>query len=410
MLNSYRVVLKLPSMLRYMIGLVFTKLGGWMWSTGLVLFVLYKYDSTELSGISVLFSVIPGVIISPVAGAMVDKYDPRKIITIGQTTTGLLCALIPVLSLLGALRFWILLVIVIFLSLFRPLVTTAYRALLPALVPANHWDQANALDGIIQETAVIMGPAIVGLLTGFLSADDALFGISLFWILGAVGGTGIKTVPQNPSNVQTKVLQSAWSGLRFLLNNPSLRGLSFAMPFYVMTFGVFYVGLPILVEERLHWEAAAVGGLWTILGFASLTSNLVFGRYNSQGRERNNLALGMFISLGGFALVAVSTNLVMIICGLLIIGSQQGLVDINLHSLRQRRADPQMYGRVVSLGGMLMSLGSPIGSSIAGVTLTKSLTLTLFLPVISGALAVLMVMLLIPRKETNAQSNLTSSS
>lgn len=409
MLHSYLAVLKIPSMFQYMMGLVFTKLGGWMWSTGLVLFVLYKYDnSTELSGISVLFSVIPGVIISPVAGAMVDKYDPRKIITIGQTITGLLCAMIPLLSLLGVLHFWILLVIVIFLSLFRPLVTTAYRALLPVLVPANHWDQANALDGIIQETAVIMGPAIVGLLTGFLSADDAMFGISLFWILGAVGGMGIKHVPQITSNV--KVLQSAWSGLHYLLKNPSLRGLSFAMPFYVMTFGVFYVGLPILVQERLHWEAAAVGGLWTILGFASLTSNLVFGRYNSQGRERKNLALGMFISLGGFALVAVSTNLVMIICGLLIIGSQQGLVDINLHSLRQRRADPQMYGRVVSLGGMLMSLGSPIGSSIAGFTLTNSLTLTLFLPVISGALAVLMVMLLIPRQETNTQSNLTSSS
>lgn len=402
MLNSYLVVLKIPSMLRYMTGLVFTKLGGWMWSTGLVLFVLYKYDhSTELSGLAVLFSVIPGVIISPVVGVLIDKYDPRKIITIGQTLTGLLCALIPALSLLGVLHFGILMVIVTLLSLIRPLVTTAYRALLPALVPANHWDQANALDGIIQETAVIMGPAIIGLLTGFLSADDAMFGISLFWMLGAIGGTGIKNAPQNSSNEQTKLLQGAWSGLRFLLKNPSLRGLSFAMPFYTMTFGVFYVGLPILVEERLHWEAAAVGGLWTILGFASLTSNLVFGRYNSQGRERNNLALGMFISLGGFALVAISTNLILIICGLLIIGSQQGLVDINLHSLRQRRTDPQMYGRVVSLGGMLMSLGSPIGSSIAGVTLSKSLTLTLLLPIFFGALAVLMVMLLIPRKENN---------
>lgn len=193
MLNSYLVVLKIPSMLRYMTGLVFTKLGGWMWSTGLVLFVLYKYDhSTELSGLAVLFSVIPGVIISPVVGVLIDKYDPRKIITIGQTLTGLLCALIPALSLLGVLHFGILMVIVTLLSLIRPLVTTAYRALLPALVPANHWDQANALDGIIQETAVIMGPAIIGLLTGFLSADDAMFGISLFWMLGAIGGTGIK--------------------------------------------------------------------------------------------------------------------------------------------------------------------------------------------------------------------------
>lgn len=253
-----------------------------------------------------------------------------------------------------------------------------------------------------EHLAVIMGPAVIGILISLFDPNKAVIGIAICWAIGGASVFFIKNLGNtSKENKKANIVVESWLGLKYLWDNPVLRGLALAMPLYTMTFGVLTVSLPILVEERLALEKASVGIFWSVIGIASLLSNLYFGRFNSEGKERNSLALGMLISLIGFAALAFSPNILLLLIGLLLIGSVQGLVDINLLSLRQRSTDSDWYGRVFSMLGMILGFGSPIGSSAAGFVLSYSLTITLLIPVITGLVAVMLCMFIIPKSNIN---------
>ncbi|NPC93106.1 MFS transporter [Bacillus sp. WMMC1349] len=399
MFKTYQEIFKIHGFPYVFCGLLFSRLGGWMWGSGLILFVLYVFDSPLLSGTAVIFGTVPSILFSPLAGTIIDRYDIKKVIVSSQFFAVIIMLFIPFFFSINLLSFQLFLVLITFISLMRPFANIAFRYLLPQIVPEKNWDQVNALDGITQELSVILGPAVVGILISTFDANTAIIGIALCWAVGGASVFFVKTL-EKPSvkKSQRNLLSESWLGLKYLWKNPVLRGLALCMPFYTMTFGVLNVGLPILVEERLLWEKAAVGIFWSVIGTASLLSNIYFGRFHTEGKERNNLALGMFISLIGFAVVAFSGNIFIILCGLLLIGSVQGLVDINLLSLRQRSTDANWYGRIFSMLGMMLGFGTPIGSSLAGFTLTYSLTFTLFIPVFTGLFAVLICMISIPRQ------------
>ncbi|MDN5386232.1 MULTISPECIES: MFS transporter [Bacillus] len=399
MLKTYYDIFRIKGFPYVFCGLLFSRLGGWMWGSGLILYVLYVFDSPLLSGTAVIFGTVPSILFSPFAGTIIDRYDIKKVIVASQFFAVIIMLLIPFFYSIDLLSFQLFLLLVTFVSLMRPFANIAFRYLLPQIVPEKNWDQVNAVDGITQELSVILGPAVVGILISIFEANTAIIGIAVCWAAGGASVLFVKTLKKSgDKKPRTNLLSESWLGLKYLWGNPVLRGLAICMPFYTMTFGVLNVSLPILVEERLLLEKAAVGFFWTVIGTASLLSNIYFGRFNTEGKERNNLASGMLISLIGFAVVAFSGNLFIILFGLLLIGSVQGLVDINLLSLRQRSTDADWYGRVFSMLGMMLGFGTPIGSSLAGFTLTYSLTFTLLIPVFTGLFAVLVCMVSIPRQ------------
>src|SRR5256885_9907288 len=92
---SYADLLRVGGFGRVVLGTLLARLGGQMWGIILVLFVLQRYRSPSLAGLTLLLSILPGLIFSPVAGALLDRQGRVRLMILDYlVTAGLTAAVV----------------------------------------------------------------------------------------------------------------------------------------------------------------------------------------------------------------------------------------------------------------------------------------------------------------------------
>jgi MFS family permease len=336
-----------------------------MMQLALVLFVLQRFQSPALAGITVFLAIAPGIAMSPVAGALLDRHGRVRLITLDYIVGAASLALIAVLDAAGVLSPVALLPIVAISSLTYSLSNSGARSLLPLIVPKRLWDRANALDSIAYAVTIGAGPALAGALTAWSGARLALVVTALLFVGAALMMAGLREpVVAGRSG---PVLAEAWAGLtHVLVGNPTLRGIALVVSLMNVGLGILVVAVPVMVFQRLHGSAALVGELWAIYGLASVPSALAFGRFNSEGRERLVMTVCTLAAGLGVAALAVAGNAWIVAAAMLIAGLANGPFDVSMFSLRQRRTDPAWFGRAFAVSMGVNWAGQPIGSALSG--------------------------------------------
>ena len=331
----------------------------------LVLFVLQRFHSPSLAGITVFVSIAPGVALSPVAGALLDRHDRVRLMTLDYLVGFAALALIAGLDVSGRLTPMVLLPVVAVASLTYPLSNSGARSLLPLIVPKHLWDRVNALDSIAYALTSAAGPALAGALTAWSGPRLALIATAAVFLLTAVL---IMPLPEPVvAGTARSVLADAWAGLTYVvMHNAALRGIALTTSLLNLGFGILLVAIPVLVLQQLHGNPALVGGLWASYGLASVLSAVVAGRISSEGRER--VVMIVCDVVGGMAMVllALAGNIWLAAMALVIAGLANGPFDVAMFSMRQRRTDPAWYGRAFAVSMGLNWAGQPVGSALSG--------------------------------------------
>jgi len=146
--TSYGELFRIRSFPRLAGGVVLARTASQMMQLALVLFVLQRFNSPTLAGITVFLAIAPGIAMSPVAGALLDRHGRVRLITLDYLIGA--CSLFSLAGLdaVGRLPPAALLPIVAVSSLTYSLSNSGARSLLPLIVPKQLWDRANALDSI----------------------------------------------------------------------------------------------------------------------------------------------------------------------------------------------------------------------------------------------------------------------
>src|SRR5260370_23179362 len=145
-----------------------------MWEIVLVLFVLQRYQSPSLAGLTVLLAILPGLALSPVAGALLDRQGRVRLMSLAYGVTAGLMATIVVLSLGHRLPPPLLLLIVSVLGVSNILSITGARSLFPLMLPRALWDRANGLDTAMYSLTAVVGPAIAGIVVARFGPEAGL--------------------------------------------------------------------------------------------------------------------------------------------------------------------------------------------------------------------------------------------
>jgi MFS family permease len=145
-----------------------------MWEIVLVLFVLQRYRSPALAGVTVLFSVVPGLFLGPVVGALLDRQGRVRLMIVDYGTTAILACAIALLSFAHSLPVPLLLGIVTVLSVTNLLSVSGASSLFPLMVPRALWDRVNGFNISTYGLAGILGPALGGLLVAQFQPEAAL--------------------------------------------------------------------------------------------------------------------------------------------------------------------------------------------------------------------------------------------
>lgn len=364
----------------------------------LVLFVLGRYHSPQLAGATAFVGIFPGVLVSPLAGALLDRRGRARLIVLDYLIAGLAAALIAALAMLDVLPPAALLTIVGLASLTNPLSATGARSLVPILAPAHLWERANALDSSGYVIASLVASPLAGVLVGLVGGEWALLAAGAVFAAAAVVMVGLRD-PVNAHHAGGSVVRNAWLGLEYVARNPTLRGLALTLSTFNLGNGVLVIAIPVLVLDRLHQGPATVGFLWGGLGAAGLVSALIAGSLPSRGRERQLMVAGIAISVVALSLLPFATSLAPVILAVVLFGAANGPFDIGLFTLRQRRTDPAWFGRAFAVSMAVNYVGTPIGSAFAGPLISWSLNAALWAAVVVSVIAGLFPMLAIPARD-----------
>lgn len=392
---SYRSLLGVAELRALLLTTCLSRLAGRMFVLTIVLYALQRTGSPALAGWLAFASLAPGLAISPVAGALIDRMGSAWAIGADMAASAGCIAVLLLLDAVGLASAPAVLVLTGLYSLTTPLSLAGIRALLPRLVAAPALDRANALDTAIHGLTDVTGPALAGILTGFGGPDLALGAIA-----GSYGGAllalGSLRAPRPPLPRLGPLLREARGGVVRVLRHPTLRGLAASYGLYEVCWGMLVVIVPVVTARQFAGGAAAAvaGLLWAGLGLVGGTAALAAGHLRTAGRERRIMALGMLATALAAWPIASEFGLPGLALGLMLVGAAAGPIEVGVLTLRQRRTDPAEPGRVLSVSMSLNISGGPLGSALAGLLVGWSLSVSLAVAAVAsllGAVAVALV-------------------
>jgi MFS family permease len=392
---SYRALLDVPSLARILVGMSIARIAGGMLSVALVLFTLEEFGSPALAGAVTFVSVFPGILVSPIAGALLDRHGRSRLVVLDYLVGATALALIGGLSIAGSLTPPILIAVAAASSLTAPLSTSGLRSLLPLLVPKQLWERANAVDSNGYVLATLVGPPLAGVLVQFVGGAQALVAVGALLVIAAVVLVGIPD-PATDSASSGNLLVDAWRGLVYTMRNPTLRALGLSISTLNLGGGMLTIIIPIVVINRLGYGAAIAGLAWAASGLAGMAAAFFFGRWDSRGRERQLLIWPMVAY--GFALLLLMPidGIALVFVALALAGFLNGPMDIGLFTIRQRRTDPAWMGRAFAVSMSFNFLGFPVGSALAGWLVSVSLVVAVGFAVAAAFAGALIAWLMIP--------------
>jgi MFS family permease len=391
-------LLRVPGFARLYAGLLLGRVAGSMVTVTLVLFVLARYHSPQLAGATAFFSLFPGLVVSPVAGALLDRHGRGRLVVLDYLTAAITVALLAALSTGRLLPWGALLAIVGFASLTNPLSNSGARSLFPMIAPRHLWERANALDSSGHVVAQLVGAPLAGILIGILGPEWALAACGL--VFGAAAVVMLR-LPEPASTAVTEgsIWLNAWRGLQYVMRNATLRGLAMTLITFNLSWGILSIAVPVLILDRLHQGPATVGLVWGVMGAAGLISALLAGRMSSLGRERQLMFVTILVSAAGISLLPFATALPLVILAIIIFGAANGPFDIGLFTLRQRRTDPAWFGRAFAVSMSINWVGTPVGSALAGTLIGWSLNVALWAAVLAAVVAAVFPLLAVPARD-----------
>jgi len=382
---------------RLVVSLFVGRIAGQMLTVAFVLFVLARYQSPQLAGAATFLLIFPGLLLSPIAGALLDRYGKARLITVDYAVMATTLSVIAGLSVFHDLPPALLLAICVATSMTGPLSAAGARSIFPTLVPGHLWERANALDSSSHVLATVIGAPAAGVLVAFAGPEWALAATAALFALAGVAVVGVRD--PGPRERGAGVLGEAWSGLVYVLRNRTLAGLALTFFAFGVGWGCLVIAVPVLLLGRLHQGPATVGYVWGAVGAAGFVSTLIVGRLRTRGRERQLMVGSILAMAAGMAALPLANSVAVVAAAMVVVALVETPFDIAFLTLRQRRTDPGRFGRAFAVSVSLNIVGGPVGSAIAGPLIGVSLTTALWVAVAFTAAAAIFPILVIPARD-----------
>jgi MFS family permease len=327
------------------------------------------YDLTGdpfLLGVMSFAQVAPEIIFGPVAAAVLDRLDRRRLLIVIQVVY-----IVTLLALMGLLaldvvEFWHLVVIGAVLGTGASFDWPARMALVPTLVERPLLSSAVAINAATFNGARVIGPSLGGWLIGLVGVMWC-FGVYALALLPFIAM--LVVMPHDRRPVARRSGGSPWSelreGYRYIWEHKPIRAM-LTVDIVPIMLGMSYLTMaPAFARDVLHMGSEGLGYLLSGSGFGSLLGTLLVARMS--GMRGRGLVVTIGVGLFGVALIAfgLSSTLVAAMGMIIVVGLIYGIYSTMNDTLIQSTVDDDYRGRVSATYSMIWGL-SPVGGLIAG--------------------------------------------
>jgi MFS family permease len=337
--------------------------------------ILERTDSPAFAGLVAAISALPGILISPIGGWMIDHIGRRAVSIGADILSALSVAAFPIVAITFGLSNLSILLIAVLGAVFDPAGYTARKTMLPDVAKASEikLDRLNGIHEGFMGMAWVFGPAIgAGLIAGIGS-------INSFWVAAALFATAALSIAFlriSDAGKESKELALSSGqktdaririGVKALWNDKLLRTLSIA----ILVIAAVYlptesVVLPTYFEDVNN--PAGLGLVISALAGGSAIGSFGYGWISTRIQRRTLMRMIMIGSSVSIIPMAFLPPLPILMASGFILGLSWGPYNPLLNTLVQQRIPAQIHGRVFGVQTAVFYAAPPLGMLLSGLS------------------------------------------
>jgi MFS family permease len=320
-------------------------------------------------------AAVPQALFMLIGGAVSDRFSPRSTMLWAGLARAVVMGVLAALTLTHSVQLWHLFAAAILVGTTTAFFVPASTSALPRLLAGDQLEAGNAFLNLGRTAAMVLGPAAAGVVVAAAGAGTALAGDAAGSVLAALlvlmlpAGGGSAPSAANP-------LDDVRDGLLYVWRDAPLRvTLVVVAVLNLFALGTVEVGLPALAHLRFSQGAVALGSAFAAWGLGSTVGSIGAGARPAPARFGWLMVAVVALLGAGIAAAGVAPTLPALLVVMVVTGVVEGASSTYIISWMQRRTDPGMQGRVMSVA-LLSSVGlEPVALALAGALASRDLAL-----------------------------------
>jgi len=335
-----------------------------------------------------LAQFLPGFALFLFAGHAADLFDRRKLLMGCYAGFGLCSALLLAISWRAPHSVHAIYVVLVLLGVFRSFNFPVSRAILPQLVPEEHFSNAVAWNASTFQIATIAGPAIGGIVYALFRGPEAVYATAVTVSIvssiltlrihplhtspakelsGRESGQVSDQVSDQVSSKEPISLRTVFAGFRFIWEKKLILG-SISLDMFAVLLGGAVALLPVYARTILHTGPWGLGLLRCAPGVGAALMAIVV----AHRPIRRRAGLTMLLSVAGFGVLTIvfgiSHSLIVSLVALFLLGASDMVSVIIRATLIQVATPDEMRGRVNAVDMLFIGVSNELGEFESGVT------------------------------------------
>jgi MFS family permease len=397
----------------FIFGSIITLMGDTFLDFGLALYVLHITGSAAKYSFVIAIAAFPSIILGPISGSLVDRFDKKKLLILFDLFRGVLLTMLTVFTYgrgISLIEIYVIaFVFGICSSVYRPCVNTV----IPSIVEGKDLVGANTLYMMLLQLGLIIAPTIAVIIYQSKGISSIIiFDAITFFIMAFVAV--FYKLKRSSTNDNGSIVENIKDGFR-LFKDKEILALCLNGTFsYLLVIPLFAVGLPFIVKDIFNGTDNNYATIQTMISVSAIGIIVTVPIISKKMKDLKALNFTMYGMLVGICTMLLlinhsffnyikSNNLRMVIFLVLvsfIFYLSFATYGIFFQTINQRKINNKFFGRYYSVLLMMFGIGSVLGNAIFGFLYdTKVILYPVILAITGMILKILLNKMITPIEE-----------
>lgn len=318
-----------------------------------------------------LFSFGPTIIFSPIAGALVDRWNRKAIMILSDVAAGISTIAIFILYTSGQLEIWHLYLAGAFASTFEAFQFPAFSAAITMMLDKKHYGRASGMRSISESGSTILAPVIATIVLVALGIGGVLL-VDVVTFLVAMGTLIFVNIPEPETSdasrkAQGSLLQESLFGFRYIWARPSLFGIQFIFFLTNLFAFISLTLLPVMILARTNNDEVVLATVQSMIGVGGLIGGIIMSVWGGPKRRVHGVFAGMVMSaLFGQIVLGLGQSIIVWSVGAFWVMFFVPFINGSNQSIWQSKVPPDLQGRVFAVRRLIAQITAPVGMLLVG--------------------------------------------
>ena len=351
------------------LGQIVSTIGSYMTVFALTIWVWQVTGSATALTLVSFFVQLPRLLITPFSGIILDCFNRKKLMLLGDIVVFLCTFTIGLLHFTDRLEVWHLYCVVAIYGGFGQIQTLAYSASIALIVPKEQYTRAGSMSSAVNYASAIVSPALAGGLYpiiglgGIIAVDIATFAAGLITLLISHIPQPVPEESAEENSDKENIWQKLTFGFRYIFARPPLLAMVIAFTIFALPNDIGKVLYNPLILSRTNGDSQILGSVTTAAGLGGVIGALLLGAWGGFKRKIHGMLLG-FVGAGFFRAVVGFTQIPWLWMSSMFLSTMHTpLFYSSSNAIWYAKVPSSLQGRVLAADqsiGIVISLSAPL--------------------------------------------------